>query len=473
MAGRGSVKRGRKHRRGKTRSIDSDLCRIPEGKNVGQPIKLLEFQRKIIRAIYNKPTRRAIITFGRKSGKTSLAACLLLLHLCGPRHRRNSQLYSAAQSRDQAGLLFALAAKMVRLHPDLNAVVIIRDSLKQLVCRELGTSYRALSAEASTAFGLSPVFIVHDELGQVHGPRSPLYEALETATGAQENPLSIVISTQAPTDADLLSVLIDDADKAGDPKTRLFMFTADPDADPFAEKTIKQANPALGEFQNRVEVLAMAEDARRMPSREAEYRNLILNQRVERANPFITKTVWQGCGDPVIESFEGLPVYGGLDLSATSDLTALVLIAPHEQRWHVRPTFWLPEEGLRERARQDRVEYDLWHSQGFLEATPGKSVDYEWVAEHLRGLFDKLDIRALGFDRWNWRHFRPWLEKVNFSEAELERFVEVRQGYQSHISSAARSGKCSTRRQNRAWKPPSLDHVCRKCCCRDGSGWQP
>ena len=187
---------------------------------------------------------------------------------------------------------------------------------------------------------------------------------LETATGAQEDPLSIIISTQAPTDNDLLSVLIDDADKGGDPKTRLFMFTAPPDADPFAEKTIKKANPAFGEFQNKTEVLAMAEDARRMPSREAEYRNLILNQRVEPVNPFITKTVWQGCGDPVIESFEGLPVYGGLDLSATSDLTALVLIAPHEQKWHVKPTFWLPEEGLRERARQDRVEYDLWHSAG-------------------------------------------------------------------------------------------------------------
>jgi phage terminase large subunit-like protein len=75
----------------------------------------------------------------------------------------------------------------------------------------LGTLYRALSAEASTAYGLSPVFIVHDELGQVKGPKSELYEALETACAAQENPLSIVISTQAPTDADLLSVLIDDA----------------------------------------------------------------------------------------------------------------------------------------------------------------------------------------------------------------------------------------------------------------------
>jgi phage terminase large subunit-like protein len=123
--------------------------------------------------------------------------------LCGPRYRPNSQLYSAAQARDQAAILFELAAKIVRMSPDLAAVITIRDTRKELFCRELGTLYRALSAEASTAYGLSPAFVVHDELGQVKGPRSELYEALETASAAQESPLSLVISTQAPTDADL------------------------------------------------------------------------------------------------------------------------------------------------------------------------------------------------------------------------------------------------------------------------------
>src|SRR5690606_23770718 len=141
---------------------------------------------------------------------------LLLLHLCGPEARANSQLFSAAQSRDQASILFALAAKTVRMSPELNSVVTVRDTAKQLFCEELGTLYRALSAEASTAYGLSPVFIVHDELGQVRGPRSELYEALETATGAQDSPLSIVISTQAPNPTDLLSVLIDDAKTGAD-----------------------------------------------------------------------------------------------------------------------------------------------------------------------------------------------------------------------------------------------------------------
>ena len=127
------------------------------------------------------------------------------------RNKPNSQLFSAAQSRDQAAIIFSLAAKMVRMNRDLAQAVVVRETAKELLCPELGTKYKALSAEASTAFGLSPALIIFDELGQVRGPRSSLYEALETATAAQASPLSIIISTQAPTDADLLSILIDDA----------------------------------------------------------------------------------------------------------------------------------------------------------------------------------------------------------------------------------------------------------------------
>src|SRR5215204_4895821 len=410
-----------------------DLCRIPEGKFVGQAVILREWQRDEVRKIYDNPhgTRRAIISFGRKNAKTTLAAFLLLLHLCGPEYRSNSSLYSAAQSRDQAAILFNLAAKIVRMSPALKNVVTIRESGKQLHCPGLGTLYRALSAEASTAYGLSPVFIVHDELGQVKGPRSELYEALETATGAQEAPLSIIISTQAPTDADLLSVLIDDAISRADASTVLSLYTADPFDLPFEEETIRQANPAFGDFLNAKEVMAMAASAERMPSREASYRNLVLNQRVEVNNPFVSQTVWKECGAPVVNDFTGIPLYGGLDLSETSDLTGLVLIGQIKGVWHIKPTFWLPADGLADKSRADRVPYDSWADLGFLQTTPGKSIEYEYVAEHLRGLFDRYDIRQLAFDRWNFKHLKPWLEKAGFTEAELERFIEFGQGFQS------------------------------------------
>lgn len=414
-----------------------DYCRIPEGKDVGKPVKLRDWQKREICRIYDNPhgTRRAILSFGRKNGKTALSAFICLLHLCGPEARANSQLFSAAQSRDQAAILFSLAAKVVRMSPDLNGVVTIRDTAKQLACQELGTLYRALSADASTAYGLSPVLIVHDELGQVKGPRSELYEALETATGAQESPLSIVISTQAPTDGDLLSLLIEDGLSGKDRRVVVSLYTAPMEMDPFSEEAIRAANPAFGDFQNPVETLAMAEDARRMPSREAEYRNLILNQRVDMNAPFISRTAWTDCAGPVVPDFKGLPVYAGLDLSEVSDLTAFVAVAPVADAWHVKPTFWLPGTGLADKARADRVPYDLWHKQGWLQASPGPTVDYEFVAAFLWDFCQANDVRKIAFDRWNWRHLKPWLLKAGFTEEQLSDegalFEPMGQGFQS------------------------------------------
>ncbi len=279
------------------------------------------------------------------------------------------------------------------MSPSLSRFVGIRDSGKQIYCTELGTLYRALSADVATAYGLSPALIVHDELGQVRGPRSELYEALETATGASEEPLSIIISTQAPTDADLLSMLIEDAKAGHDPRTVLRFHTAARELDPFSQEAIEAANPAFNVFMNKREVLAQAEDARRMPARQSEFENLVLNRRVESASPFISRELWKSCG---------------------------------------APTFWLPGDGLAERARRDRVPYDLWKQQGHLLAAPGASVDYEYVAEWLRGEFDKYNIRTIAFDRWNMRHLKPWLLKAKFSEPFVEEhFKEFGQGTQS------------------------------------------
>jgi phage terminase large subunit-like protein len=409
------------------------FCVVPEGQFGGRSIVLLPWQRDNIRRIYDNPagTRRAILSFGRKNGKTALAACLLLLHLCGPEARPNSQLFSTAQSRQQAAILFDLAVKIVRQSPDLYDNITMHETRKELTCPELGTVYRALSAEATTAFGLSPVFCVHDELGQVRGPRSQLYEAMETATAGQSDPLTIIISTQAPHDADLLSVLIDDAIAGHDDRVVVSLYSAPLDDDPFDEDTIKLANPAYGEFQNSVEVLAMAEDARRMPSREAEFRNYVLNQRVEASSPFISQGVWATCSAEPQPIEEG-PVYGGLDLSAVNDLTALVLIGRIDEVWHVHPTFWLPRDGLAEKAHKDRVPYDLWHRDGYLQAAPGRSVDYEFVAHYLREQFSLYDIQKIAFDRWGFKHLKPWLVRAGFDELFIDNtFVEFGQGFQS------------------------------------------
>jgi phage terminase large subunit-like protein len=405
---------------------------IPEGRYVGEPLRMAEFMREDFRAIYDNPagTRRAIISRGRKNAKTMECACILLLHLCGPEAKAypNASLYSAAQSRDQAALVFALAAKMIRQSEVLSGNILIKDAAKQLICPHFGTSYRALSAESTTAFGLSPTLILHDELGQVRGPRSALYEALETATAAQAEPLSIIISTQASSDQDLLSTLIDDAKAGHDPRTVLRLDTAPMDLDPFAEGTIRMANPALDVFMNRQEVLEMAAGARRMPARQAEYENLVLNRRIEVNSPFVTQIEWKACGGAVAD-LHNVPLYGGLDLSSVADLTAFVLIGRVDGAWHVKPTFWLPGIGLAEKSMRDRIPYDLWEQQKFLRTTPGNSVSYEHVAEQLKALFNEYDIRKVGFDPWAFKHLQPWLVKAGFTEQLIaEKFAEFRQG---------------------------------------------
>jgi phage terminase large subunit-like protein len=410
---------------------------IPEGRLVGQPMKIAPFMRDDFIAIFDNPhgTRRAIISRGRKNAKTVETAMLMLLFLCGPEAEPNSQLYSCARSRDQAAVLFALAAKMVRMSEVLSSFLVVRDTAKEIYCPDLGSKYKALSAEASTAFGLSPRFVAHDELGQAKGPTDQLYDALETATAAQDNPLTVVISTQAPTDGDLLSILIDDAAQKADPRTILRINSAPADMDPFTEEALRAANPAFDLFMNKQEVIDMMEQARRMPSRQSEYENLVLNRRVEASSPFISRSAWTDCDSPVVPSFDGLPVFCGLDLSEVSDLTALVCVAPVDGVWHVKPTFWLPGHNLADKARADRVPYDVWAKDGWLNTTPGKTVDYEFVAGFIWNLCQSQDVRKIAFDRWNWRHFKPWLLKVGFDEAQLEGdtaiFEQMGQGFQS------------------------------------------
>jgi phage terminase large subunit-like protein len=247
--------------------------------------------------------------------------------------------------------------------------------------------------------------------------------------GAHDNPMAVVISTQAPTDADLLSVLIDDALEGGDPRVVVSLYTAPMDVDPFSEEALKLANPAYDDFLNAVEVRKQQADAKRMPALEALFRNYTLNQRVEASAPFVSASVWNANGSmPEV----GYVVYGGLDLSESNDLTALVLASPSQGKLSVHPTFWLPEEGLAERARKDRVPYDSWARDGYITTTPGRSIEYESIAIYLADLFETRDVRKIAFDRWNMKHLRPWLVRAGMSESLIDdRFVEFGQGFQS------------------------------------------
>ena len=389
------------------------FCVTPEGADVGKPLKLADFQKQFIRDIYDNPhgTRRAYLSCARKNGKSGLVSALLLAHTVGPEARLNSSIVSGSNSRDQAALVWNLAAKMCQLSPKLSELVRIIPSGKRIIGLPLNVEYRALSADAKTAHGLSPALCLNDEIGQIRGPQSDFIDALTTSQGAHADPLLIAISTSAASDADLFSVWLDDAERSKDPRIVSHVYKAPEGCDLMDESAWKAANPALGLFRSLDDLREQMTQAQRMPSMENTARNLLLNQRVSTESPFISPDVWKSCAtDPL--PFEDAPVFAGLDLSARTDLTALVLIARIDDVWQVRPYFWTPADGLLDRAKRDRVPYEVFHRQGYLRTTPGATVDYGFVAQEMAEILADVNIQAIAYDRWRIDIFKRELERI-------------------------------------------------------------
>jgi phage terminase large subunit-like protein len=402
------------------------FCPVPEGSHVGKPIVLDQFQKKFLLDMYDNPagTRRAYLSIARKNGKTGLIAGIVLAHLVGPEAQLNSQIISGARSRDQAAQVFNYASKMVMLSPKLSEIVRIVPSGKKLIGLPLNVEYKALSAEAKTAHGLSPIVAILDEVGQVRGAQDDFIDAITTAQGAHSEPLMLAISTQAADDADLFSIWIDDALASEDPKIVCHLYAAPKNAELLDESSWKTANPALGSFRSYDDLAEQAKQAVRMPSSENTFRNLCLNQRVSTVSPFISRDVWKSCGGKVLD-FGDAPVWAGFDLSARTDLTALVIIGRINGVWHIQPHFWTPEKGLIDRAKRDRQPYDLWVKQGYLQTTPGQTVDYEYVAQDIAAIFSNLNVQSIAYDRWRIDIFRKELTNIG---VELP-LIEYGQGF--------------------------------------------
>jgi phage terminase large subunit-like protein len=398
----------------------------PEGDHVGVPLKLEPFQKRFITEIYDNPygTHTAYLSIARKNGKSALIAGILLAHICGPEAVQNSQIVTGAQSKDQAALIFDLARKMIEASPILSKLVRIQPSGKRLIGLRKNVHYHALAAEGKTAHGLSPVLAILDEVGQVVGPTDKFVSAITSSQGAYSNALLIAISTQAPTDADMFSTWIDAYRAAPDPRVVCHVYEAPAESALDDRKAWAAANPALGTFRSIADVEKQCKQAMEMPANEPEFRNLILNQRVEAVSPFVAASVWKENGNEC-GPIEGKKVWGGLDLSSVSDLTALVLVT---EDGGVQSTFWLPSDGLAEKSRKDRVPYDLWAKQGYLNTTPGRAIEYEFIAQALKGVFDTCKVQKIAFDRALFEHLRQWLVKEGFSDTDLAKFEPYGQG---------------------------------------------
>ena len=389
------------------------FCPVPEGRLVGKPMKLMAFQRKFILDIYDNPkgTSRAYLSVARKNGKSALIAGILLAHIVGPEARQNSQIISGARSRDQAALVFKLAEKMVRLSPMLSKVIKVVPSQKSLVGLPMNVEYKAISAEAGTAHGLSPVLAILDEVGQVRGQQDAFIEAIETAQGAHDDPLLIAISTQAATDGDLFSIWLDDAKNAKDPRIVSHVYTAPEDCEVMDKSAWKAANPALGEFRSMTDMEDFAKQAARLPAKEASFRWLYLNQRIEGTTPFLNRTEWEAnSAEPDIA--DGAICFAGLDLSASRDLTAFVMVFPDGDGYSIVPQFFLPADGIREKAKVEKVPYDLWADQGFLTLIDGPVIVPAVVARHVAEAAERYNMQMLAYDRWRIHDFQRELDMI-------------------------------------------------------------
>jgi phage terminase large subunit-like protein len=348
-----------------------------------------------------------------------LIAALALCHLVGPEQVPNGEIYSAANEREQAAIVFRVAAQMVRAEPELMALLKVVDSTKTIACYSNGSFYRAISAEAGTKHGLNPTVVIYDELAQAKN--RDLYDVLDTSMGARLEPLFITISTQSNDPEHILSKLIDDGLNAKDATTVCHLYAVPEDCDDiFDSRVWKKANPALGDFRDLADFKALAAKASRMPAEEPKFRNLYLNQRVAPVSSLISRPEWLACSGKA-DFADGEPVYLALDLSSTTDLTALVMVSA-ENGTRVRPFFWKPEDLLRDHSARDfgsgNMRYVEWHKAGFLDVTQGRSIDPQSVALKIASLCETYRVLGMAYDRWRVKDLLREFDRVGLEASD-------------------------------------------------------
>ncbi len=382
---------------------------ITSGIFAGKKMRLRPWQREIVEAVYatdsegRRMVRTALLTMPRKNGKTQLAAVLGLAHFVGPEAEPRGQVYSAAADREQASLIYREMKAIVEAVPKFRKRVIVRDFTREMEDVETGSIFRALTADAKTKHGQSASFVVYDELAQA--PDRRLYDVLTTSTAARSEPLTVVISTQSADPHHVMSELVAYGEQVNagilsDPSFHATILTAPLDADPWNEATWRACNPALGDFRSLDEMKTAALQAQRMPTRENTFRLLYLNQPVEAHAGFVSGEDWDAClGKIDLAALGGRPCFAGLDLSSVRDLSALTLFFPDDDG-AVLSYFWAPADQLDKREDEDKVPYRTWARDGWIEPTPGRSINKRAIALTLAGIAERYDVRGIGFDRW-------------------------------------------------------------------------
>lgn len=405
-----------------------NLCHT-KGTWAGKPFELIDWQEQIIRDLFGtlKPNgyrqfNTAYIEIPKKQGKSELAAAVALLLTCGDGEER-AEVYGCAADRQQAAIVFDVAADMVRMCPALSKRVKILASQKRLIYTPTNSFYQVLSAEAYSKHGFNIHGVVFDELHTQ--PNRKLFDVMTKGSGdARMQPLYFLITTAG---TDTHSICYETHQKAKDiiegrkidPTFYPVIYGADESDDWTNPKVWKKANPSLDITVGIDKVKAACESAKQNPGEENAFRQLRLNQWVKQAVRWMPMEKWDKCAFAVDEDeLEGRVCYGGLDLSSTTDITAFVLVFPpldEEDKYIILPYFWIPEDNLTLRVNRDHVPYDVWERQGYLQTTEGNVVHYSFIEKFIDRLGERFNIREIAFDRWGAVQMVQNLESMGFT----------------------------------------------------------
>lgn len=409
-----------------------------EGAFAGDPFKLMPWQQAIIanlfgwkRADGTRRYREAFVAVPRGSGKTPIAAgvCIYCL-FCD--NEPGAQIYSAGADVQQAGLLFRHAKGMIHREPEMDSRATIHESYKSIVLKaDEASVYRVVSSDAAGKHGYAPHLVVCDELHAWYG--RDLMDAFTSAMAkrGRRQPLLLHITTR---DFDRESICNEKWKYAenvrdGVVSDRAFLpviYAAADDDDWADEATWVKANPNIDVTVDRESLRRECEKAKATPAYENTFKRLHLNMKTQQDVRLFPIEQWDSCVVPgCSKSLPRQACYGGLDLSTTEDITARVLAFPRGNNLILVPHFWVPEETIAKRSRKDQVDYGLWVKQGYMTATPGNVVDYDFIYAKLLEDRKLYDLKHLGYDPWNATQLAVKLE------AERFKIEPVRQGFAS------------------------------------------
>lgn len=379
----------------------------------GQPFILLPYQDEFIRTLFGtfredglRRYRKALLLLGRKQGKSQLAAGLATYCLLGE-GKSGQYIAVAAGSRDQASHLFDKIVAMIEADPYLRKQVQIYSSRKRIETKKNGNVVQVLSAEGRLQLGANISTLLFDEL--LAQPDRRLYDALTSGSSTRREPLTILISTQGNRRDSLIWQEYEYACKVrdgviDDPTYLPVIYEVPPDADWMDETVWPLAMPALGHFCHLEFFRAELAKAKEVPSEEAKFRSFYLNQLVASESKWLNRAKWDECGKTRFDEAEliGRPCYVGLDLSATSDITAMVMVFPwHDGTYRILCHFWIPENYARLRDRKGHTKYGHWHKRGFIEFTPGDEIDYPGIEEAIPKLLAPYKVKQILCDPYN------------------------------------------------------------------------